>query len=79
MEANSPISCLRKLFNQNIKKFLSAEAKLKDAISIWASNEQSTSLRMLLSDYQDYYKGILRGLMHYCKGKKYLLLQSAIP
>ncbi|MNK66005.1 hypothetical protein D3C87_853180 [compost metagenome] len=62
METNSPISCLRKLFDENIKKFLSAEAELKGAIGTWISNEQLTALRMLLLDYKDLIGGHIERL-----------------
>lgn len=62
METTLPISCLRKLFDQHIKKFLSAEAELQNAITNWISVDQANDLHMLLSDYQDLIKGHIERL-----------------
>jgi len=62
METNSTILCLHKLFNTDIKKFLSAEAELKSALSLWATNSMAGSFRTLLLDYQDVIQGHIEKL-----------------
>lgn len=62
METALPISCLKKLFDMHIKKFLSAEAELQNAINNWISMDQAADLYMLLSDYQDLINGHIERL-----------------
>ncbi|KGO95105.1 YciE/YciF ferroxidase family protein [Flavobacterium subsaxonicum] len=53
MEAKTSISCLRNLFDEDMRAFISAEAELKQSISGWKKNDLSMPFMVLLEDYHD--------------------------
>jgi ferritin-like metal-binding protein YciE len=53
METKTSISCLRKLFDEDMRAFISAEAELKQSLSGWTKIELTMPFMVLLEDYQD--------------------------
>lgn len=51
MEANSTINILRQLLDDDIRRFISAEAQLKSSLATWTKKAAALSLKVLLQEY----------------------------
>jgi len=51
METNPTITALRELLDDDIRKFINAEAQLKSSLVVWANKARTLPLKVLLQRY----------------------------